>query len=198
MSYKLDQEQADFYNGGGIATTHHLESGTFVLPLAVNPSATQPPVVVVQAFAPQRFMKVSFDMTKQMTPPRLPAPKSVGVFSFLGGQIEAPAPTPNLNGGFEWQVGGELNFVSTVYNAPDDEYILASMPFIYPTQEELGGVGTDAPLDVQEAGVGPQTGWKQGQLVNFDNPNYAYSEPSYLPGAFFSDDLLTGPETYPN
>lgn len=198
MSYDLDQYQVDLYKNGGTNDTYSWATGTFVLPLAVTASADQEPVVVVQAHAPYRLRTVRFRYTKQHTPPKLPKPVSTGAFTFVGGAMTVPAPTPNINGTFEWQAAGQLNFVSAVYNDDSDGYILSSPPYVYRSQQGWGGGSSNAPLDVQEAGIGPKVGWYLGNSLSFTDPSYAYNEPTYLPGGFFSEDLLNGPSDYPS
>ncbi len=197
MSYTLDQEQADFYSGGGVADEYELVTGTFALPLAVEAAEDQAPVTLVQAHAPYRIRRVRFDMTKQGAPPVCPKPVDTDAFTFVGGVLGIPAPTPNLNGTFEWQVVGEYTFVSGVYNAPADGYVLTSLPFVYPTQVLNQSSGAALPEDVEGAGIGPKAGYTAGQQVDLTNPNYGYNEPTYLPGVFFSGDLVSGPTQYP-
>lgn len=201
MSYRLDQEQIDFYQTGGVADDYELVSGVFELPLAVEAAAGQSPVVVVEAHAPYRRRVIRFGFTKQVTPPVVPKPVSSGAFTFVGGSLSIPSPTPNLNGSFEWTVTGEYIFVSTVNVGDDDGYILSGPPLVYPSQiQSQTGSGTQSsqPEDVQVAGIGPKVGWQEGQQVDLTNPSYSYNEPSYLPAIFFSESLIAGPDSYPN
>lgn len=55
----------------------------------------------------------------------------------------------------------------------------------------------DLPADVQEAGRGPIAGYRLGEQLDLNNPNYLYPEITYFPSVFFSTSLLSGPASYP-
>lgn len=197
MQASLDQEQTQLYGDYGLNNSYTFVSGAFALPVATE-DEDESPVDVVQAFKAYRVRNVSFAAKKNATPPVVPAPESVGAFSFLGGEINVPAPVPTTNHSFQWEVGGELMFVCTA--ASSEGLILGNRPMIFEQQAVLPIASSNAgmPDDVQTAGRGPLVGYVLGQAIDLTSPFYTYPEISYLPQTFMSTALINGPATYPD
>lgn len=196
MATVLDQEQTQLYADYGMDNAYTFVSGTFALPVA-DEGDTESPVDVVTAFRPYRIRNLSFSAKKSSTPPVIPAPESVGAFSFLGGEISVPTPLPLPNYQFQWEVTGQLTFICTA--ADSDGLILGNRPMIFEQQTAVPVVAaTDSmPEDVQQSGRGPIAGYQLGQQLDLNNPNYLYPEITYFPSVFFSTSLLSGPASYP-
>ncbi len=197
MAYTLDQEQTQLYKDYDLQNDYTFVSGAFALPVAGEEDGTSP-VDVVQAFRPYRVRNLKFSASKNNSPPILPSPQTTGAFSFLGGDISVPSPYPTSNNSFQWTANGELTFVCTA--ATTDGLILGNRPMIFEQQAAIPqfSSGSDLPADVQVAGRGPIAGYRLGEQINLNDPLYQYPEISYFPSVFFSTDLLTGPESYPN
>jgi len=200
MAFTLDQEQVGLYKDYPFTNNYTLMSGRFVLPVALdNPTTTESPVDVIQAFTPYRMRTLSFAADKEGTPPLFPAPSTSGAFTFIGGDLTLPAPAPQANGRFRWSGSGEYVFVSTAQQEATLGFVIGQRPFVYASQDDLpiNDQSQGIPREVSLAGRGPKTGYLLGQAIDLTSPLYVYDEPSYLPKTFFSTDLLNGPQTYP-
>lgn len=203
---KLDQAQAELYTRAGWTNEYEFHPGVMILPVAEAPPsnplllADWSPVVAVPAHAPYRSRNVTYSARKTNSPPMLPTPTDSGAFKFVGGSVAVPYPTLGVNGLYEWDATAQYTFISTANNAAGDGLVLGGPPFVTTIQAQnvlAGGNLAGAPADVVQSGVGPKVGYSIAKTLNVNDPNYSYSEPTFLPATFFSTDMVTGPSTYP-
>lgn len=204
---KLDQEQAELYTRAGWVNEYDFAPGVMILPVAEEPpsnplqtSTPWSPVVAVRAHAPYRTRTVTYSAKKTNAPPFLPTPTDSGDFLFVGGSVAIPYPTLAINGLYEWDATAQYTYVSATNNAAGDGLVLGGPAFVTTIQAQnalSGGNLVGAPSDVVNSGVGPKAGYSLGRALNTNSPNYSYSEPTFFPATFFSQDMVSGPTAYP-
>lgn len=199
-SYPAGVDQSNIYT---------FEPGVMVLPVAEDPPTdlaalkTWSPVDVVRLHAPYRFRRVSMNTQKQNNPPVIPTPADTGSFVFVGGAIGLTTSLNQSFRNFDWTAVTEFMFVENCVSRPQDGLVLGTGPYQWdmtavnsmyyglPPQSSVIGA-------VANAGIAALSGYQMGSMIDpaagtFGGAaGYAYNEPSFFPGTFFSDDLLNG------
>lgn len=211
-----DIVQAPQYEEGvSIQNTYDLDPGVCVLPIAEDPPTSQgelqtwSPVVILRLHAPYRVRNTSYDALKSHAPPIMPRPGDTGKFVFVGGSLTAVNVLNQSYGSFDWAVSAQYSFVENCVSRTQDGFVLGSPPWPWlssvvasnsfpPTNNN--GIGA-----ISQAGTDAQIGLTMAQTVpSLTQPlniglgavvqpaTYIYTIPSYLPGVFFSADLVDG------
>lgn len=199
-----DGLQANNYTEGmAVNNLFDFSSGVCVLPIAEDPPesegelATWSPVVVLRLHAPYRMRKTTYAADKSNTPPVMPSPqKDSGKLIFMGGQMNVTNRMNASNCMWDWTSICDFTYIENCVSRTQDGFVLGAAPWIYessaleamivpPANPTIGAIS--------EAGIEARIGYTQGQMVNFANPlSYTYNIPSFLPGQFFSDQMVDG------
>lgn len=205
----LDQGQATIYKSHDCDNTYALESGLTILPLAAVPPTSPPPpgtapwspIVQLQLHAPYRLRNVSFDTLKTGGPPMVPAPQSVGAFTFLSGSLLVKSPRLDASAlNFSWDIAGSYTFVEVVASNNNDGFILGSWPFPTTIQGALQNGSTGGgnyPGAVAFAGPDVTAGYQSGYGITPSQP-YTYYNPAYLPSNFLNTQMINGGGVFVN
>jgi hypothetical protein len=183
---------------------YRINPGVIALPIT-GPVPTDPvelqdfsPVRIVQVHAPYRERIVAWSNEKDGSPPASPLPDDTGVFVFLGGSLKIPVPSvSNSLNAFKWHTEGIYAFVENCVARNEDGFVLGDFPL--PLQiQVLSATPSNPPLGaVSYCGIGPQTGWLQGQSITSDGSSWTYTEPSFYPSQLFDASILNGgPDAY--
>lgn len=201
-----DGVQASLYDQGvEIDNVFEFDPGVCVLPVAEDPPdsegelATWSPVVILRLHAPYRIRKTRYDASKSNNPPVMPTPeKDSGNFVFLGGALGVKNSMNQSYHSFDWRCVSEYSYVENNVSRNQDGYVLGTGPWntltaeinklnFSPSARTVGAVAHAGEEVLVAAGMGDA-------IVPDANSagTYSYNMNSYLPGTFFSDNLVNG------
>jgi hypothetical protein len=201
-----DSVQGSLYEQGmEISNDFDFDPGVCILPLAEDPPesegelATWSPVVVLRLHAPYRQRKTRYNTAKTNNPPIMPTPeKDSGAFIFVGGTLSIQNVMNQSYISFDWLVQSEYIYVENCVSRNQDGYVLGMPPWRWETNAiNAAGFAPAAPTigAVSHAGSDVLVAAAMGGNIVPDQDStgtYFYNMTNYLPGRFFSDNLING------
>lgn len=200
-----DGVQSTLYETGvPIENTFEFDPGVCILPIAEDPPqsegqlATWSPVVVLRLHAPYRIRNTKYSAIKSNNPPVMPPPQDTGNFVFLGGNLVVVTSLNQSFNSFDWQVGTQYSYVENNVSRTQDGFVLGVPPWMWQSSQINtinNNPATPTVGAVAHAGLEVLYAVTMGQNILPDRPSvgtYNYNMPSYLPGTFFSDNLVNG------
>lgn len=201
-----DGVQASLYeNGVVIANEFAFDSGVCVLPVAEDAPesegelASWSPVVILRLHAPYRVRRTNYRADKSTNPPVMPTPeKDSGTFVFVGGSLGVRNVLNQSYSTYDWTVNTDFLYVENNVSRNRDGYVLGVPPWktVSSAANEAGiAAATPTVGAVAHAGREVLVAKNMGDNISPDAASagtYLYNMPSYLPGTFFSDNLVNG------
>lgn len=201
-----DSVQGSLYEQGmEINNDFEFDPGVCILPLAEDPPesegelATWSPVVVLRLHAPYRMRKTRYSAIKTNNPPIMPTPeKDSGSFIFVGGSLNVQNSLNQSYISFDWTVTTDFLYIENCVSRNQDGYVLGTPPWRWETNtiNAMGNAQANAIIGaVAHAGPDVLVAANMGANIIPDLQSagtYMYNMSNYLPGTFFSDNLVNG------
>lgn len=206
QNYTDGVQAGQYENGVVVDNEFTFDPGVCVLPIAEDPPesegelATWSPVVILRLHAPYRVRMTRYDATKSNNPPVMPTPqKDSGNFVFCGGTMSVRNTLNQSFNTFDWMSNCVYTYVENNVSRNQDGYVLGIPPWDTVTSTINAAIYSPAsPTVGAVAHAGPDVLLAAGLANAMQAPDqlsagtYVYNMQSYLPGSFFSDNLING------